>query len=62
MFPDHGAGMSFVARGHKADMVFAPLESPHSDKVVAMWMVGTRIAWQVAHLAAKVPELAMQST
>lgn len=35
MFPDHGARMSFAARGHKAHMVFAPLESPYSDKVVA---------------------------
>ena len=34
MFPDHGMCMSFTAQGHKAHMVFAPLESPYSDKVV----------------------------
>ena len=35
MFLDHGACMSFAAQGHKAHMVFAALESPYSDKVVA---------------------------
>ena len=35
MFLDHGARMSFAAQGHKAHMVFAALESPYSDKVVA---------------------------
>ena len=34
MFPDHGMRMSFAARGHKVHMVFAPLDSPYSDKVV----------------------------
>ena len=34
-FLDHGARMSFAAQGHKAHMVFAALESPYSDKVVA---------------------------
>ena len=29
-----GMRMSFAAWGHKARMVFAPLESPFSDKVV----------------------------
>ena len=29
------ARMTFAARGHKSHMVFAALESPYSDKVVA---------------------------
>ena len=33
-FPDHGVHISFAAQEHKAHMVFAPLESPYSDKVV----------------------------
>ena len=35
LFPDHGARMSFAAWGHKAHMVFTPLDLPYSDKVVA---------------------------
>ena len=33
-FPDHGAGISFAARGHKAHMVFTPLDLPYSEMVV----------------------------
>ena len=35
LFPDHGARMSFAARVQKSHMLFAPLELPYSDKVVA---------------------------
>ena len=35
MFPDHGTRMSFAARGYKAHIVFAPLELPFSDEVLA---------------------------
>ena len=36
MFPNHSMLMSFAARGHKAYMVFAPLELPYSDRVVTV--------------------------
>ena len=36
MFPDQSTHISFAARGHKVHIVFAPLELPYSDKVVAM--------------------------
>ena len=35
-FPNHATRMSFAARGHKSHMLFAPLELPYSDKVLAM--------------------------
>ena len=35
LFPNHGVRMSFAARGQKSHMLFAPLELPYSDKVVA---------------------------
>ena len=31
----HGTRMSFAARGYKSHMLFAPLEWPYSDKMVA---------------------------
>ena len=35
LFPNRSTRMSFAAQGYKAHMVFAALESPYSDKVVA---------------------------
>ena len=34
MLPDHGARMSFAARGHNLHMLLASLELSYSDKVV----------------------------
>ena len=34
MLPNHGARMSFAARGHTSHMLLAPLELPYSNKVV----------------------------
>ena len=35
LFPDHGVRLSFATRKYKSHMVFAPLELPYSDKVLA---------------------------
>ena len=35
LLPNHDAHMSFAARGQKMHMLFAPLEWPYSDKLVA---------------------------
>ena len=35
LLPNHVVRMSFVARGQKTHMLFAPLEWPYSDKLVA---------------------------
>ena len=35
MFPNHSMRMNFAAQGQKSHMLFAPLELPYSDKIVA---------------------------
>ena len=44
LLPDHDARMSFAARGQKTHMLFAPLEWPYSDKLVAACTVCSGIA------------------